>query len=498
MHILNLVLRIKFIFSSIYIINNKNKTLTNQQTFNHSHLTNILEIRPTLRNKVLKSKRNLAAINIDIKSMKEKTSNKLYSDIKNIIINHQIWHKYWQEFLYISSNYPELNNFEDIVSKNYFYHNPQIEELENKRMEESLKYYLLDGRIKVLYPRFSNTQSLPDASIKYTWRKSINRIFSLYFHSLYHSKCQCFCLNRVQNHILLALKKQKFPVFIVINGFNQIVINEPEHLINTKQKFGNQLLKSVYSIFTLSREYSLPLREAYIFINPIDAIEYYTYIKSQYPKSAKQLELKLFAGSLDEFYKINRLAIPHTQFRLLPDLKEVGKLVTQYQYKNNVNFDYKQVYGKNYFQGQPIYFIEPIIYKYIALTMQPCYFPNSLDLNQKEYNCIFTTYQDAIVAWGKYRRKFPQHTLNKKPTLTVYNMESFLKENENQVVNNKIIQLNFRFVPSQETYQYIKKLQKNKSDNSSSIINLKKSFSLLVQVWTNRILWGMLRRNPPE
>ena len=498
MHILNLVFKIKFIFSPLYITNNNN-ILINKQVFRYSHLTHVLEISPILYNKILKSKSNPTPVNTDIRLAKsEISSRKLHN---NTTINRQTWYQYWQEFLYISSNYPELNNFEDIVSKHYFSQNSRIEESENQRIEELLRYDLLNGRIKVLYPRFFNTHSLSNIPIKYIWRKNINRIFFLCFRSLYYNQHQFFFLNRIQNRLLQVLKKQKFPVFIVVNGFNQIIINEPEHLINIEQQLGNRLLKSIHNIFTLRKEYSSPLREAYIFINPTDAIEYYTYIKSQYPKSARQLELKLFVGNLDEFYKINRLAIPYTQFRLLPDLKEVGKLVTYYQYKNNVNFDYKQIYGKNYFQGQPIYFIEPITYKYtdnVTGKTQLYYFPNSLDLTQEEYNCIFTTYKDAIVAWKKYRHKFPQYPLYKKPRIKVYNMESFLQENENQIITNKIIDPKFRFVPSQETYQYVKKLQKNTYGSFPNIINIKKSFLLLVQVWTNRILWGMLRRNPPE
>ena len=497
MHILDLILKIKFIFSPIYVTYNNNIP-TNQQILRCSHLTNVLEIMSTSNNKILKPKSDQAPINIDVKSIKAEIPDKLRN---NIIINHLTWYKYCQEFLYISSNYPELNNFEDIVSKNYFFQNSQIEKSENKKNEESLKYSLLSGRIKVLYPRFFNTQSFSKTPIKYIWRKNINGIISLYFRSLYHDKRQFIFLTRVQNHVFQALKKQKFPVFIIVNGFNQIVTNEPEHLINIKQQFGDWLSRSTHNIPTLLKEYSFPLREAYIFINPIDAIEYYSYIKSQYPKSARQLQLKLFVGNLDEFYKINRLTVPYTQFRLLPDLKEVGKLVNQYQYKNNVHFDYKQVYGKNYFQGQPIYFIEPTTCKHIYNTTekaQPYYFPNSLDLAQEEYNCIFTTYQDAMIAWEKYRNKFPQYSLYNKPRLTVYNMESFLQEHENQPITNTIIKFKFRFVPSQETYQYIKKLQKNTYSNVSNIISIKKSLLLLVQVWTNRIVWGMLRRNPPE
>lgn len=493
MHILNLVFRIKSIFSSIYVTN-KNKTLTNQQIFRHSYHTNILEISPILHNKILESKRNQSSINIDIKFIKEKIPNKLYN---NIPINQEIWRKYWREFLYISSSHPELNNLEESVSKNYFFQDLQTKEPQNKKMEELLRHNLLNGKIKVLYTRFSNTQSFSNASIRYIWRKNINRIFSLCCHSLFYNKSQFFFFNQVQNHLLQALKKQKFPVFIIINGFNQIVTNEPEHLINIGQQFGNWFPKSIHNILKPLKEYSLPLREAYIFINPIDAIEYYSYIKSQYSKSAEQLELKLFIGSLDEFYKLNRLAINYTQFRLLPDLKEVGKLVTQYQHKNNINFDYKQIYGKNHFQGQPIYFIEPVTCNSdINGKTQPYYFPNSLDLTPEEHNCIFTTYQDAVVTWRKYRRKFPQYSLHKKPKLKVYNMESFLKENEDQLMTKT--KLKFRFIPSQETYQHIKKLQKNTCGSFSNTINIKKSFLLLVQVWANRILWGMLRRNPPE
>ena len=132
MHILNLVFKIKFIFSPLYITNNNN-ILINKQVFRYSHLTHVLEISPILYNKILKSKSNPTPVNTDIRLAKsEISSRKLHN---NTTINRQTWYQYWQEFLYISSNYPELNNFEDIVSKHYFSQNSRIEESENQRID---------------------------------------------------------------------------------------------------------------------------------------------------------------------------------------------------------------------------------------------------------------------------------------------------------------------------------------------------------------------------
>lgn len=415
---------------------------------------------------------------------------------KNLIILKNLLKKYWKEYIYIlpsNKAYEKLNNtYGEHISHKKANNKYKIM---YEKGNLNLKKYLVNRQIKVSYVHSMNR--LDDKScVKYTYNKYLKR-FLKQFYTLFFYKKHNIKLN---NQVVEILETQKFPVFIVMNGLQEIVVGQPEHRLHT---FNNSIVTSIKNSFfkkILKYNFQLPLKEIYVFVNPLDGLEYCNYLRTLYPSSVKELQLKIFVGTLRDFYKNNKVFSEEVQFRLLPDLKEVGKLVKEYQYKSNINFYYQQSYGTNYFQGQPIYFINPVKCNYFDeqnKIMTKRYFPNSLTLSEKESSYIFTTYEQAILIWKKYKKNFSNYILPTRPKLTVYNLESFLnKYSTKQIISNRVHNT-FQLIPGNETYEYLQKIQQTK--NPRSLVKTDLDFPVFsqIKVFLKRVLWGMLKWYPP-
>lgn len=406
-------------------------------------------------------------------------------------IARKILKQYWKEYIYITPHDFTSGVVKDIVARSYLIQDISVAESNKMRMD--LRECLINGDIKVSYLRnFScSTKKFP---IKYIRKKYVHRLYTDLL-KLYQNSWQKHFVKQSYGNTMRKLEEQKLPVFIIVNGLGEVVVGEPEHMIGVQKSFSNSFLGHSAE----AKAYQLPLREAYVFMSPLDAVEYYNYLRSKYPYSFNELKLKIFAGTLSEYYKKNRFPIRNVRFRLLPDLGEIGNLLKVYRYKSNVIFNPKQVRGRNYFQGQPIYLIKPVMCKHVdqytgKITKRP--FPNISVLGEMEYSNVFTSYRTALSVWTKYRQKFREYTLPKQPNLIVYNLEGFLKEKEYEqfmIGDSKIF---FRLIPSYETYQYIKNIQqveKSKLLRQTTYAEI----ILLIKVTINRVLWGMIRWYPP-
>ena len=399
--------------------------------------------------------------------------------------------KYWREYIYIL---PSSKAAEKLSNTYYKDINNKYEMLYQEG-NLNLKKQLVSGQVKVSY--FHSINELDDKScIKYTYNKHLKKLFTQ-LQTFYQYKNTT---RRRDNHTLNVLEKQKFPVFIVTNGLREIIVGQPEHRL---QKSSNPLVLFTERLFSKKipkNNFQLPLKESYIFVNPLDALEYCNYLQAIYPYSFKELRLKIFVGTLSDFYRKNRRFSEEIQFRLLPDLKEVGKLVKKYQYKPHLNFHSEQLYGTYYFQGQPIYLINPVKCSYFDdqnKTITKRYFPNSLTLSEREYTSVFTTYEQAMLIWKKYKKNFSNYVLPAKPKLTVYNLESLLNEYSNKQVMPNTVKNIFRLIPGNDTYKYLRKNQETK--NSYLLIKDDLSFPFVAQikVFCKRVLWGMFKWYPP-
>ena len=413
---------------------------------------------------------------------------------KNQLIR-KILHNYWTEYMYITSYALFNNSKDDSITRNYLVETSNS--LNSFQSSINVKKYLISNKIQVIGSSNLYSFSHP-LSVKYLYRQPFHQIYKKLL-SIWQSGLQQYSLKRRMNHYSFEiLKKQKFPVFVVANGINEMIIGEPEHFLKIPKSFLKKFLRFEGAKVRPKGIYQLPPKEGYVFINPLDAVEYCHYWQSKYPYSSNELKMKIFIGTLEEFYPRSQIHFHETQLYLLPDLEEIGKLTTKYRQNSNVSFYSKQVHGKSYFQGQPIYFIQPILCKYVdKLTGKTSqrYFPNLLDMKQKDYSSIFTTYQDALSTWAKYRKKFSGYTLPKKPKLNVYNLENFLENYCTQISEDIASNMLFRLVPSAETYQYIKNINTISMNSNNNIFA---QFTLLAKIWTNRILWGMIKWYPPR
>nr|QCI09000.1 hypothetical protein [Inkyuleea mariana] len=399
--------------------------------------------------------------------------------------------KYWQETIFLS----ESNSLSDFYMNKLKSDGIGITTNEYKNFLLEFSKALINGRIRACISdskiQLENNNNM--TYIRYIWRKGLN--FSLPQKIIYpflYFKNNKFP-NKLQNIWVKKLQQNEFPVFTIINGFNQIIVAEssPDTTFNKNLV---DLLYKWYSKYFLVEQYNNILHEGLFFINPKDALEYQNYIQHKYKNSSLQNHVKSFASKLDVYYNLVRSYNSNIQFRLIPDLKEVGELIYRYRYYKHITFHKQQKYGKDYFQGQPIYLIQPILVssKKTKENHLVNYFYNIKKNNStKQYEAIFMNYKTAMLAWKKFRSYTSNYNLPVKPKLTVYNLEDFIKICEN---NNKIIEKNIIFVPSEDSYLFIK--NKRQLDAQSNIMQLLSNKFLYMQIISKRIIWSLTSRQP--
>lgn len=427
----------------------------------HSILDNSYKYFSSLNNKLSKFNYNYQKhtfISINLKRNKfiliSKWNSYIYLSSRYLLknnlnyqfISRNFWDKfvnqYWQETLFISAN----NTYSD-----YYINQLKASGLsvnkgnQNKKFLLNFSKDLMNGKIQVALTKDKVNSFLVnrtnDKYIKYVWRKSINwYIYNLYSKYLF-----------IKNHLLknkyLSINQyvdiNTLPLFTVTNQNNQIIISESPDQIFLNKYF----LKSFYNIFTSKKNYT-----GLLFISPKDALEYKYYSTYKYLSLNNNL-LKLFVSRLGLYYKLLYSSIYNTEFRLIPDLKEISNLIYKYQYYTNVSFQKSQKYGKDYFQGQPVYMIKPILVKNIH-TRQKHKLDYFYNINKSDYSvrcqAIFLNYQTALLAWKKFRQDYPSYKIPAQPNIFVSNLEYFIKS---QTSPNSSV--NYMFIPSLETYNFV-------------------------------------------
>nr|YP_010195505.1 hypothetical protein LK149_pgp139 [Gracilaria baiana]UAD82902.1 hypothetical protein [Gracilaria baiana] len=394
--------------------------------------------------------------------------------------------KYWQEkiFLSVSGSYSEKYTnqlkLEGIL----------IHKNEQKKFLLDFSRALLSGRIETCL-NFSDINPNNNQYISHVWRKGFNfplpgkGIFSLFDKdSLSLNKNEFTFINHLQN--------QPLPLFTITNNLNQIVLAD-----SSENNTGN--LNSVDKIYKwycnkfISDYKTLPLYYGLFFIHPTDALEYANYIKSKHNTSNQTNQLTLFSSNLSTYYKLNRISVKNLQFRLIADLEEISKLLYKYRYYRNLKFHKDQKYSKNFFQGQPIYMIEPFFaYNKQANKMQLLnYYYNYRSNNLIEYKAIFTNYITVLKAWNQFKRTKTDYIIPNQPKVIVYNLEDFIRTHE---YNHEIKTRNILFIPSQKSYDFIKhyRFVKNKNKIQRIFSNKFLGFKILSQ----RIIWSLTSRQP--
>jgi len=108
---------------------------------------------------------------------------------------------------------------------------------------------------------------------------------------------------------------------------------------------------------------------------------------------------------------------------------------------------------------------------------------------------IFFNKEDADRAWKIYVEEVKKNQtdikVNKKPHLEVYNLENYLSDLQ-QTTEKKIT--NIRFIPSSESYSYIKKLKKQTIDKpkltfNENLVHNTKTKLKSIQRFYKGVLW---------
>nr|ALL97176.1 hypothetical protein [Pyropia endiviifolia] len=218
------------------------------------------------------------------------------------------------------------------------------------------------------------------------------------------------------------------------------------------------------------------------FFHPDDAFEFKNFIKSVNPLAAEQMEVNVEPVGLHFAYKMNRNVFSDTQFAFIPDFKEVGDLLFKYRRNKYLTFHKDQYYGKKFFQGQPIYIIQPITLKDQNGELNTIKFTGLNDNRE----VIFTNIEAANKSWTNFIKNNSQLKSIKKPTLLVYNLESFLKDQER--LNKKDFK-KFVVVTNKKAYLAAKELVALPDSNSffkPLKLNMKPKL-FFVRLWVKRL-----------
>nr|YP_009391207.1 hypothetical protein [Dipterocladia arabiensis]ARW59351.1 hypothetical protein [Dipterocladia arabiensis] len=473
----------------------------NYKFFNDSQLQFIYEKKSVNFNTTNKNKKHVIWIGNLYKNLNQSSTKILNEYVDYKFISRNFWNKffnqYFQETIFISIANP--------LSENY------ISKLKNNGLSvykgNDYKNFLIDfskdlinGKIPVLLKSSDyNYQKIDKflivknnhTYIKYIWRKGLNwHIYYLYskYLSIQHN-----ILNKNSWINIKNLELNSLPIFAVTNRHNKLIMAEsPDRLLLKKNFFQILDLQFLNNIFLSNNNLSKKIYTGLLFINPEDALEYKQYITYKYKQAQNNIDFKFFIGKLNLYSRLLSAPISLKEFRLIPDLQEIGDLIYKYQYNNNISFDKNQKYGKHIFQGQPIYRIKSILAKNINTNKKENldYYYNVYKNNKTiKYQAVFLNYKTALIAWNRFKEEHPYYKLPKKPLLYVSNLENFLAIYKNDHINSSFI-----FVPSPKTYNFIKEYKENvQIKNFHYFINNR---TLYLQSFIKRLIWSLTSRQP--
>ena len=399
--------------------------------------------------------------------------------------------KYWQETMFISVSHSPVQIQFNQAKANQM----SLNSSDYKNLLLDFSKALMKERIQVSMQSDCNSMNIQPniydldySALEVVWKKGLNIVE--FKDILLYIKNHLFNINKLKT--IKYMNCKPLPLFTIVNDFNQIVLAEPSQTMLVSNNIVDYISK-MYGIFIKSR-YSMNNKYlALFFLNPKDATEYSESIKYKYRHLTSQ-STQLFPTTLDLYYKLSQTRNKHIDFRLIPDLEEVNKVINKYQYYKNTSFCEQQNYGKNFFQGQPIYIIKPVMaINKISKQKSVLHYSYNTFFNKKEieYSAVFLNYDTALHAWSKFKKQMKNYRLSNKPQVDIHNLESFIKICEQ---DKKVSKKNIIFIPSHTSYQYIKSSMK-----LTSQLNIFQKFInryVYVKIITQRILWSLTSRQP--
>lgn len=412
---------------------------------------------------------------------KKLVSNNLANELKN---------KYWQETVFLSLYQPLSNEYLNSLKSNGI----SVSSNPNRKFLLNLSRALQSNRMTVSTKNVENFHKKfhKNHYVQYTWKKGFNLPISL---KLFKTKQNVLIeSNRVKdnrNLFLQKMEKAQLPLFTVINQFNQIILAEhPKKNISHLNPL-DQIYKTYSSKISLSNDYQQTY-EGLFFINPKDALEYRNFISYKYKNIYSENKINVIASTLKFYYDASRENSLSTSLRLIPDLTELGNLLSKYYKLNHLTFHPKQKYGYNYFQGQPIYLIQPTnVFNRLNNKKENYryFYKNSQQDLSRRYEAIFLNYNTAIVAWQKFIEQNQHYQLPKKPNMIVYNLQDYIKQ---EIGINK--DKDYLFIPSEESFNAIKYNEVHHYNNS--LLHALFDKLLCIRIFTKRIIWSLTSKQP--
>nr|YP_009564845.1 hypothetical protein [Gelidium coulteri]YP_009565245.1 hypothetical protein [Gelidium sinicola]QBA96196.1 hypothetical protein [Gelidium coulteri]QBA96596.1 hypothetical protein [Gelidium sinicola] len=404
------------------------------------------------------------------------------SNFINKLIN-----RYWQETIFISPSssitdkYINLLRLEGIDNYN----------TQHKDFMVSFSKALALGRIRSSSVRssiYSNNKT-NTSHVKYIWTKGFNVPLINYLIKYFKQNG----LNSSYKDFLFIsqLKDYGLPLFTIVNEFNQLVIAEPPDSLLGKKNW----IDLLYDKLTRYTHINMNLQPTYqglFFVNSNDALEYKKYMRSKYLTINNDNNLNIFSSRLDVYYKLHKYPSSQIHFILIPDLKELGLLMFKYRYYRNIMFHQNQLWNRTFFQGQPVYIINSVKVKNkVTKRVDLVNYNYLLGKVNDSKKTVFMNYETAICAWKRFKEKMKMYDLPAKPKITVYNIESLIKEHGKQ---NQNIDQQLFFIPAQESYNFIK--QQNRNIVSKNVLDKIYKRLIPVQIIAKRIIWSLTSRQP--
>nr|YP_009122081.1 hypothetical protein [Choreocolax polysiphoniae]AJH65839.1 hypothetical protein [Choreocolax polysiphoniae] len=417
---------------------------------------------------------------ISNKFLKNKINNKLIiQNFWQIIIN-----KYLQEIIYLSPSHTLSESYINKLRKNSLF---LYQENSYKKFLQKFNKDLCNNHIQIL-------SNIKDKSLlfllkrnnticlQYNWLKILN--FNLFNLKKYIQYIYSYFKYNVVNNVNKSL-----PFFILINNNNEIILSESS----------DQLYKNTNSLFFFSQllKYKLSHKKIYtglIFINPIDALEYHKHINMKYNSFINSNQIQVIPINMNLYLKLINIKKQNIEFRLIPDLKEISNLLYKNKIYKYLSQNISQDFGHNYFQGQPIYLIKPInainkknknlkIFNYLFFFNKN----NSL----LKYEVVFFNYNTAINAWKNMLKNNKDHIFFNKPLIYISNLEKFIETSYYKEKYNKII-----FLPSINTYKFLKTYLKISTKKQNSINCFIKDIIVYIRTFCYRLLWSLTSNQP--
>lgn len=383
--------------------------------------------------------------------------------------------KYWQETIFISSSNSFLEGYTNkLKSTGLSIYNGN----DYKSFLVQFSQDLLDRKINVslMNGKVSGVLNSHNVYVKYKWIKSChpNNFFIKY--KSY----------KTLNNKYTKATDNSLPLFVLINKKKQIILAE-----SAEQLSNRSIVIKAYHRITKKALSNKKLYVGLFFVNPEDALEYQSYLMSKYIKSTRSPEIKLVATTLSFYTKMLSQSTVVTEFRLIPDLQEVGNLVYKYKKYSNLRLHNMQRYGHNYFQGQPIYIIQPIQTNKQLHDIKYMYLFKDIKKHNIKYKAVFLNYDTAINAWQSYRKSLNYHYLPLIPKIRVSNLEEFIKTSDYMANKDQFI-----FLPSIETFNFMKTYLNNSVTNTSTVWQILKYNTLNMKSLCYRALWSLTTRQP--